>query len=165
MNKTLWFRAIREATSRHRHPTKRQALEVAKELFPTELELSAKAAADRGHLRDLSDAMRCLAGPEEGDDAQTDQGDLLRLLPGEAPPAYLMVPDGGKELSVVKYRRAVRPERRFAIEERRVIAKRIAKRAEDLEKKDEFLDPFTGGDGVTVEDALRLLASQRQAAE
>ena len=165
MNKSLWFSAIHEAATRYRHPTKRQALEVAKELFPAELELSAKAAADRGHLRDLSDAMRCLAGPEEGEDAQTDQGDLLRLLPGEAPPAYLMVPDGGRELSVVKYRRSVRPERRFAIDERRVIAKRIVKRADDLEKKEEFLDPFTGGDDVTVEDALRLLVTQRQAAE
>lgn len=143
----------------------RQVLEVAKELFPAELELSAKAAADRGHLRDLSDAMRRLAGPEEGEDAQTDQGDLLRLLPGEPAPAYLMVPDGGKELSVVKYRRSVRSERRFAIEERRTIAARIEKRADDLDIKEEFLDPLTDGDDVTVEEALRTLAKQQQAAE
>ena len=165
MNKTLWFRAIEEATSRHRHPTTRQVLEVAKELFPAELELSAKAAADRGHLRDLSDAMRKLAGPEEGDDAQTDQGDLLRLLPGEPAPAYLMVPDGGRELTPVKYRRSVRSERRFAIEERRVIAQRIANRVEDLEKKEAFLDPLTDGEDVTVEEALRTLVKQQQAAE
>ena len=165
MIKSLWFRAIDEATNRYRHPTKRQVLEVAKELFPAELELSAKAAADRGHLRDLSDAMRKLAGPEEGEDAQTDQGDLLRYLPGEPAPAYLMVPDGGRELSAVKYRRSVRSERRFAIEERRTIAQRIEKRAEDLEQKETFLDPLTDGEDVTVEEALRTLAKQQQAAE
>ena len=109
--------------------------------------------------------MRKLAGPEEGDDAQTDQGDLLRLLPGEPAPAYLMVPDGGNERTPVKYRRSVRSERRFAIEERRTIANRIQERARDLERKEEFLDPLTDGEDVTVEEALRTLAKQQQATE
>jgi len=152
-----WHQAIEEASRKYRVPSKDQVIQVARELFPEEMKLSDPKATLRGHKRDLSDAMRRSINIDEKD---TEYFEELPLLPGMGAPSYLGVqhPDT-KETVPVRYKRTTQPERLKAIQERRTVSKRIEVRANDLEMKENFLEPHIESEDELLEDTLMKISN------
>jgi hypothetical protein len=156
MKRENWYAAIEKATSKpdNGHPSKREILAIAKEMFPSEIAAEYQSVFDRGLMRELSDAMRSAANTGEDDEASSSKPALQLDLPGMPPPHYLQVPVNG-ELSIVRYDRAVKPDLIFTVDYRHKIAARITARALDLNEKNQFLFQFMDSDTITVAEALR----------
>ena len=159
MKKEKWHNAIDVATERFRKPTHDQIIEVAKELFPNDMQADHDKAVMRGHKASLRDAMRGMLNIDEEDETMN----IQTMLPGMDAPAYIGVTgDNKKETMPVKYMQARKVERAQAIEQRRLVSNRITKRIVDMEAKEDFMSPYIENDFETTEQTLHKIASEKK---